>query len=49
MGRLRDDCTGTRRRRKVETFRFDSRDMKDPLRDMILGAGWTWRGAVYRF
>ncbi|MFD9083586.1 hypothetical protein [Streptomyces erythrochromogenes] len=37
------------RRRKVETFRFDSRDMKNPLRDMVLGAGWTWRGVVYRF
>ncbi|MFB7175134.1 hypothetical protein ACFCYM_30555 [Streptomyces sp. NPDC056254] len=36
------------RRRKVETFRFDSRDMKNPLRDMVLGAGWTWRGVVYR-
>ncbi|MFJ2593284.1 hypothetical protein [Streptomyces erythrochromogenes] len=37
------------RRRKVETFRFDSRDMKNPLRDMVLDAGWTWRGVVYRF
>ncbi|MFJ6371146.1 hypothetical protein ACIQK5_23560 [Streptomyces virginiae] len=37
------------RRRKVETFRFDSRDMKDPLRNLVLEAGWTWRGVVYRF
>ncbi|APU40039.1 hypothetical protein [Streptomyces sp. TN58] len=36
------------RRRKVETFRFDSRDMKNPLRDTVLGAGWTWRGVAYR-
>jgi hypothetical protein len=35
------------RRRRVETFSFDSRDLKDPLRDTVLGAGWTWRG-VYR-
>jgi hypothetical protein len=33
------------RRRKVATF--DSRDMRDPLRNTVLGAGWTWRG-VFR-
>ncbi|WP_329365364.1 hypothetical protein [Streptomyces sp. NBC_01483] len=32
------------RRRKVETFRFDTREMTDPLRNTILGAGWTLRG-----
>ncbi|MEU4210386.1 hypothetical protein AB0F13_10395 [Streptomyces sp. NPDC026206] len=32
------------RRRKVETFRFDTRLMKNPLRDAVLAAGWTWRG-----
>ncbi|MFE2563187.1 hypothetical protein [Streptomyces mirabilis] len=32
------------RRRKVETFRFDTREMTDPLRNVVLGAGWTWRG-----
>ncbi|MER6254096.1 hypothetical protein ABT224_22340 [Streptomyces sp. NPDC001584] len=37
------------RRRKVEMFRFDSRDMKDPLRNTVLEAGWTWRGVVSRF
>ncbi|MFC0601597.1 hypothetical protein [Streptomyces palmae] len=36
------------RRRRVETFGFDSRAMKDPLRTAVLGAGWTWRGAVFR-
>lgn len=32
------------RRRKVETCRFDTREMTDPLRNVVLGAGWTWRG-----
>ncbi|MET7780838.1 hypothetical protein ABZU94_24195 [Streptomyces mirabilis] len=32
------------RRRKVETFRFDTREMTDPLRIVVLGAGWTCRG-----
>ncbi|MFD8288164.1 hypothetical protein ACFV2B_08015 [Streptomyces lavendulae] len=32
------------RRRKVESFRLDTRDMKHPLRDTVLAAGWTWRG-----
>ncbi|MET8450680.1 hypothetical protein [Streptomyces sp. NPDC005209] len=36
------------RRHKVETFRFDSRQMRDPLRDTVLGAGWTWRGRLFR-
>ncbi|MEU9234030.1 hypothetical protein [Streptomyces subrutilus] len=35
------------RRHKVETFSFDSRDLKNPLRNTVLEAGWTWRG-VYR-
>lgn len=34
------------RPRKVEAFRFDTREMADPLRDAVLGAGWIWRGAV---
>ncbi|WP_189712341.1 hypothetical protein [Streptomyces phaeofaciens] len=37
------------RRRKVETFRFDSRDMRNPLVDAVLGAGWTWRGVLLRW
>ncbi|WP_371676888.1 hypothetical protein [Streptomyces sp. NBC_01276] len=37
------------RRHLVETFRFDSRDMKDPLRDAVLAAGWTWRGVLLKW
>ncbi|MEU9996086.1 hypothetical protein [Streptomyces sp. NPDC050848] len=37
------------RRRKVETFRFDSRDMRNPLLKAVLGAGWTWRGVLFRW
>ncbi|MFI8824365.1 hypothetical protein [Streptomyces sp. NPDC053431] len=36
------------RRRWVETFRFDSRDMRDPLRNTVLDAGWTWRPVLFR-
>ncbi|WP_329112972.1 hypothetical protein [Streptomyces sp. NBC_01353] len=36
------------RRRRVETLRFDSREMKNPLRDAVLRAGWTWRGVLFR-
>ncbi|MFE5626598.1 hypothetical protein ACFQ8S_31615 [Streptomyces virginiae] len=33
------------RRQKVVTFDVNvTRDMKDPLRTAVLGAGWTWRG-----
>ncbi|MFF4550806.1 hypothetical protein [Streptomyces sp. NPDC001435] len=32
------------RRRKV--IQFDSRDMRDPLRNTVLDAGWTWRGVL---
>ncbi len=31
----------------TETFRFDSSELKDPLRNAVLGAGWTWRAVVY--
>ncbi|MFF4474011.1 hypothetical protein ACFYZ3_31220 [Streptomyces sp. NPDC001599] len=34
------------RRHKVEVFRFDTREMTDPLRNAVLGAGWTWRGVL---
>ena len=34
------------RRRRVETFRFDTREMTDPLRNAVLGAGWTSRGVL---
>ncbi|KOG29631.1 hypothetical protein [Streptomyces resistomycificus] len=36
------------RRRKVESFRFDTREMTDPLREAVLGSGWTYRG-MFRF
>lgn len=32
----------------TETFRFDSSDLKDPLRETVLNAGWTWHGLVFR-
>ncbi|WP_171168179.1 hypothetical protein [Streptomyces sp. I05A-00742] len=35
------------RRRRAETFGFDTRELKNPLRDTVLGAGWTSRGAVF--
>ncbi|MFB7258148.1 hypothetical protein [Streptomyces nojiriensis] len=36
------------RRRKVETFRFETAEMKNPLQNTILRAGWTWRGVLFR-
>ncbi|WP_327413641.1 hypothetical protein [Streptomyces sp. NBC_01233] len=36
------------RRRKVETFRFDTGLMKNPLQNTVLRAGWTWRGVLFR-
>ncbi|MFG2520625.1 hypothetical protein [Streptomyces sp. NPDC048527] len=33
------------RRQRVDDFRFDSNDMRDPLQKAVLAAGWTWRGA----
>ncbi|MFD7116205.1 hypothetical protein ACFWAA_03950 [Streptomyces sp. NPDC059922] len=30
----------------TETFNFDSSELKDPLQDAVLGAGWTWRGVI---
>ncbi|MER5433915.1 hypothetical protein [Streptomyces sp. NPDC002588] len=30
----------------TETFAFDTSDLKTPLRDTVLGAGWTWRGVI---
>ncbi|MFE9803485.1 hypothetical protein ACFYP6_32300 [Streptomyces goshikiensis] len=37
------------RRHKVETLRFDTRDVRDPLRTLVLKAGWTWRGVLFRY
>ncbi|MFI5825840.1 hypothetical protein ACIA6C_01045 [Streptomyces sp. NPDC051578] len=36
------------RRRIVEEFSFDTRQMKTPLQKAVLGAGWTWRGALFK-
>lgn len=30
----------------TETFRFDSAQMREPLRDTVLKSGWAWRGVV---
>jgi hypothetical protein len=30
-----------------ETFRLDSAELRNPLRDAVLAAGWTWRGVVF--
>ncbi|MFF9311142.1 hypothetical protein ACF1BS_09540 [Streptomyces sp. NPDC014748] len=31
----------------METFRFDSAQMREPLRDTVLKNGWTWRGVTF--
>ncbi|MEU0602126.1 hypothetical protein ABZ484_28365 [Streptomyces sp. NPDC006393] len=31
----------------TETFRFDSAQLRDPLRNTVLTSGWTWRGVVF--
>jgi hypothetical protein len=31
----------------TETFRFDSSDLVDPLRNTVLRSGWVWRGVVF--
>ncbi|MFD7085968.1 hypothetical protein ACFYXV_25855 [Streptomyces sp. NPDC002181] len=36
------------RLRATETSAFDSARLKDPLRDAVLAAGWTWRGVLRR-
>ncbi|MFE2940565.1 hypothetical protein ACFXKG_16105 [Streptomyces sp. NPDC059255] len=30
----------------TETFTFNSADLKTPVQDTVLGAGWTWRGVI---
>jgi hypothetical protein len=35
------------RLRRQETFRFDSADLRNPLRDTVLKLGWGWRGVVF--
>ncbi|MFE9108293.1 hypothetical protein ACFYN9_01455 [Streptomyces collinus] len=31
----------------TETYRFDSAELRDPLRNAVLTAGWTWRSVVF--
>ncbi|MGW7413625.1 hypothetical protein [Streptomyces sp. NPDC054863] len=42
VGRREDGSRGM-----TEDFRFHASDMKDPLRDAVLKAGWTWRGVSF--
>ncbi|WP_443055939.1 hypothetical protein [Streptomyces sp. IBSBF 3136] len=35
------------RLRRTEEFLFDSAELKTPLREAVLGAGWTWRGVLF--
>ncbi|MGW5673909.1 hypothetical protein ACWEV4_02235 [Streptomyces sp. NPDC003860] len=30
----------------TETFNFDSSEVKGPVQEAVLGAGWTWRGVM---
>ncbi|MEU0220200.1 hypothetical protein ABZ281_36295, partial [Streptomyces sp. NPDC006265] len=30
----------------TETYRFGSAELRDPLRDVVLTVGWTWRGVI---
>ncbi|MFE3557261.1 hypothetical protein ACFXKW_20700 [Streptomyces sp. NPDC059193] len=34
--------------RRTEIFDFDTAQLKDPLREAVLAAGWTWRGVVFK-
>ncbi|WP_432165187.1 hypothetical protein [Streptomyces sp. bgisy031] len=36
------------RLRRTEVFRFDPAEIKAPLQDAVLGAGWTWRAVVFK-
>ena len=31
----------------TEVFRFNSAELRDPLRNAVLKSGWTWRGVVF--
>ncbi|MEU3903865.1 hypothetical protein AB0F20_08610 [Streptomyces goshikiensis] len=31
----------------TEDFRFDSSELKNPLRNAVVKSGWTWRGLVF--
>ncbi len=36
------------RRGLTESFSFDTSELKEPLREAVLGAGWTWRGVLLK-
>ncbi|MFH8340810.1 hypothetical protein [Streptomyces sp. AM6-12] len=36
------------RLQKTEEFLFDSAELKTPLEEAVLGAGWTWRGVLFK-
>ncbi|MFF7238713.1 hypothetical protein [Streptomyces collinus] len=36
------------RLQKTEEFLFDSAELKTPLQEAVLGAGWTWRGVLFK-
>ncbi|MFF2509681.1 hypothetical protein [Streptomyces sp. NPDC058086] len=36
------------RQHKVEAFRFDTREMTNPLQQAVLDAGWTWHGVLVK-
>jgi hypothetical protein len=36
------------RLRATEDYRFDTTELNKPLQEAVLGAGWTWRGALFR-
>ncbi|THA48358.1 hypothetical protein [Streptomyces sp. A1136] len=36
------------RRHKTESFRFATQDMRSPLQQAVLDAGWTWRGVLFK-
>lgn len=38
---------GNGRLEATETFRFDSAELRSPLRDAVVKSGWTWRGVIF--
>jgi hypothetical protein len=32
----------------TEDFLFDSAELKTPLQEAVLSAGWTWRGVLFK-
>ncbi|MFC9459459.1 hypothetical protein [Streptomyces sp. NPDC056983] len=33
---------------RTEVFRFGRAEMKAPLQDAVVGAGWSWRAMVFK-